>query len=163
MLNGHAKAKLVSLGVLGFGLVFCGAQQLSANGSAGSAAMAASPAVQEILSDGSVTIDEYESAFRDYASCMNEAGFSVAQHEPDANGVINYSISNEAVANGVDDECYDEHYNAVDTAFQVAREDSSSSAESLRECLRAEGIDPAETMTALLKQFESRGLDLGDC
>lgn len=154
---------LVSAVVLTLGLSGCASQPSAIDGLSGQVATAASPAVREALSGGSVTIDEYETAFRNYVSCMEVAGFSVAEHDPDANGVINYSISNDAVVDGADKECYDEHYGAVDTAYQVAHEDSSSSAEFLGDCLRDKGVDPADTMEERLTQFENEGLDIGEC
>ena len=132
-------------------------------GSSGDGAALSSPEVREAMSDGSVTIDEYQRAFRKYVGCMESAGFSVIENEADTNGVINYSISNDAVVNGADQECYDLHYGPVDSAYQVAHEDSGSSAEFLRACLRAEGITPADTMKGLLEQFETEGLDIGEC
>ena len=123
----------------------------------------ASPDVAAALSDGTVTYDEYESAYRSFVACMNEGGFEVIEHDPDANGVINYSVSNDAVAAGVDEACYDEHYGPVDQAFQIAHEDTSSSAEFLRTCLREQGIEPSDTMEGLLAQFEEEGIDIATC
>lgn len=60
----------------------------------------ASSEVTAALSDGTVTYDEYESAYRNFVACMNDGGFEVIEHDPDANGVINYSVSNDAVAAG---------------------------------------------------------------
>ena len=123
----------------------------------------ASSEVTAALSDGTVTYDEYESAYRNFVACMNDGGFEVIEHDPDANGVINYSVSNDAVAAGVDEACYNEHYGPGDQAFQIAHEDTSSSAEFLRTCLREHGIEPSDTMEGLLAQFEKEGIDIATC
>lgn len=157
------RLKLLPIVVLSVLLSGCAPDPGRTDSPSGEAGEPASPEVREALSDGLVTIDEYESAFRNYVACMKAAGFGVTEHDPDLNGVINYSISNDAVVNGVDENCYGSHYGPVDSAYQVANEDSGSSAEFLRNCLRENGIEPAETMEELLKQVEDEEIDLGAC
>lgn len=119
--------------------------------------------VAQAMADGNITFDEYEASFRSYVGCLRDAGYTVIEEPSDANGVFNYSVPAQAVNDGVDEKCYNELFGPVDAAYQVANEDTSATAETLRACLISAGITPAGSVDEMLAQLEAEGMDLIAC
>jgi hypothetical protein len=105
------------------------------------------------LSDGTVTQDEYNSAFEHYKACLAKAGFEIID-----NGVIDnvrqYLVPQAAEAGGVDDRCYVYNFGQVDAAWQIAHQDSSQEAADYRACLVGLKITPATTLVGMQAQID---------
>lgn len=119
--------------------------------------------VQEI-SDNIATADEYAAAFQRYSSCLNAAGFEL--HDVDTSqAVYKFSIPGPAVESGVDDDCYISEFKFVDILWQTTEENENNSetARIIRNCLREQGITPAEERDALSSQLRELNFDINDC
>jgi hypothetical protein len=114
------------------------------------------------LADGVVTQDEYRSGYERFATCMTEAGFPLAFVDTSPT-VIDYSTSQESETDGASPRCYTREFEQVDTAWQVANQDTSETASWLAECLTAKGIAPAPTLDEKVAQLDAAGLDATDC
>ncbi|MHA6695408.1 hypothetical protein [Homoserinimonas sp. A520] len=114
------------------------------------------------MSDGEITSDEYRAAFERFRSCLADGGYEVLM-QGEHNATVDYSIPSAAVDSGVDAECYDREFQQVDTTWQVAREDTSRSAQHIRDCLEANGIAPDETLTRMVKQVREAGISTASC
>lgn len=129
-----------------------------------SQAPGASPEQAAEIDDGVVTADEYETAFQRFRNCMSGAGFELADVE--FNGLLyDYSVPDAAVVDGVDVECYDSEFRYVDMIWQGSDEvqNSSETAELLRECLQSRGIEPATTLEEMDEQMRDAGIDPAEC
>ena len=113
------------------------------------------------LSDSQVTYDEYQSAFRRFAACVEGAGSSV-EKLGETNQVIDYRIP-ESAASGVSSRCYDREFRQVDARWQVSREDTSVQAARFRACLVKAGIEPKPTEREMFDQLVAAGIDTVGC
>ncbi|CAH0198801.1 hypothetical protein SRABI76_01962 [Microbacterium oxydans] len=109
-----------------------------------------------------VTYDEYQAAFTAYSSCLEDAGYSLRIDGED-NQTVQFSVPSGAVASGADQKCYDEHFASIDSAWQLARIDTSNSARILRACLEGLGLVPADTYEEMNKQLFDAGEDPSVC
>ena len=121
-----------------------------------------SPTQSDAMADGIVTADEYEAGYQRYAACMSNAGYEVHEAERE-NDVITYFVTSDAVDSGADGECYNAEFLFVDQTWQVAHENTSESAQVLRECLIRLGFEPAETVPEMTEQFGQNGLSIEQC
>ena len=114
------------------------------------------------MADGVVTHDEYVMAYQRFSACMSEAGFPLAF--VDLSGtIIDYSTTQESETDGASPRCYGREFELVDTAWQVANQDSSETARFYGECLEARGITPAPTLDEKLAQLKAAGIPLDGC
>lgn len=121
-----------------------------------------SPRQRSALADGDITWDEYESGFNDYRACLQKEGYSLV--DPHRVGdVFEAGVPGPAVESGVNDQCYAYTWQDVDTAWQVAHEDTSSSAEIVAACLRAHGIEPQTSYQRNLGLMEANHLSVDQC
>ena len=109
-----------------------------------------------------VTYDEYQAAFSAYSSCLEDAGYSLRIDGED-NQTVQFSVPSGAVDSGVDKTCYEEHFASIDSAWQLARIDTSNSARILRACLEGLGLVPADTYEEMNKQLFDAGEDPSVC
>ncbi|CAN7421703.1 hypothetical protein LJR045_002708 [Microbacterium sp. LjRoot45] len=114
------------------------------------------------LEDGTVTRDEYDAAFRRYESCITEAGFALVEVREEYQ-VIRYSVPNEAVVSGVDDDCYNGEFVLVDSQWQVSVEDVGEVASLLAGCLIEAGLDSSGTKAEKEQRLESAGISIDAC
>ncbi|MDD9206556.1 hypothetical protein PU560_08765 [Georgenia sp. 10Sc9-8] len=119
------------------------------------------------LSDRTVTRDEYEAAFQRYGDCMSAAGFEV-QYVGLTDHVHHYVVSNAAVEDGADAECYEAEYHYVDMLWQgndlvQNARDAAPAAPVMQECLRERGIEPGDTAGEVDNQLRQAGIDLSQC
>lgn len=123
-----------------------------------------SPSAQQLaaMSDGEITSDEYQAAFQRYQSCLAAEGYDILV-DGENNATIDYSIPSAAVDSGVEGDCYDQEFRQVDVTWQVAREDSSRSAEFIRDCLIANGVAPGESLQGMVQQLREAGIDTTSC
>lgn len=130
--------------------------------SSGPATIAESAALRAALADGKVTFDEYQAGFARYTACMEGAGYSLDNvHEQ--NMVMVYAVPAAAVTSGVDERCYRAEFGPLDSNWQVQRQDSSGSADIMRQCLRKRGITPADTVAGMTTQMTDAGISPQDC
>lgn len=117
---------------------------------------------QAALADGEVSEDEYQEGFRRFQACMSDAGYELLV--PEQQGIIiEYSIPQAGVDSGADAECYDREYRELDMMWQLAHQDSSPTAEVLRDCLVAHGIPPEDTVNEMVDQLEDAGIEQSEC
>lgn len=114
----------------------------------------------QAIEDGVVDQAEYDAAFRRYSSCMEQAGYAVAQTGMDG-AIIEYAFS--ADGEGADARCYSLELEQVDVMWQMAHQDGTDNAEWTRVCLEAHGIVPADTMDEMVDQMTEFGLTGADC
>ncbi|UOE43593.1 hypothetical protein [Agromyces larvae] len=114
------------------------------------------------LSDEVVTEAEYRDGFTRYRSCMSERGYEVLVTDEDAT-VISYSVPGKAHDDGTDRTCYQSEFIGIDQRWQLSHPDDTSTAEVLRHCLDARGIDSADTLDGLVAQLEEADIDLAEC
>lgn len=114
------------------------------------------------LSDGKVSQDDYEAGYRRFADCMASAGFTLLD-----NGVTydlhRFGIPSEAVDSGDDKRCYSLEFEAIDSAWQIAHEDTSETAGLIKACLIAAGVAPKSTMKEMNDQLTAADLDFAQC
>lgn len=114
------------------------------------------------LARGAVDHDAYLAGFQRYSACLEAYGFALA-HVGEDGPLLDYSIPADAVDSGADDECYLREFEPLDTAWQVANEDTSNWAQTARECLRERGIEPAATLAEMTEQLADAGVDHVEC
>ncbi len=114
------------------------------------------------INDGDISADEYEAGFRRYRGCLAAAGYDLVINE-EFNDTISYGVPAAAVESGVDQECYETEFSKIDEMWQLAREDTSYSAQVLRDCLVANGVTPEDTMEELVEQIRESGIALESC
>lgn len=105
------------------------------------AGCAASPSETAELEN--VTENQYRAAFEEFAACMDDAGYPVIVRD-DSGTVIQYSIPGTVVGTPTESDCYNP-FQPIDTAWQIANEDTSEGALHVRVCLEEHGIDPVGT------------------
>jgi hypothetical protein len=122
-----------------------------------------SEAQAEAMADGVVTREEYVAGFDRFKACMIGAGYHVDGGNRQA-PIISYAIPSAAVDDGTERRCYEPEYMLIDTEWQLAHEDESSSTEFLRQCLREHGIEPAYPSAEVDQQLADNSIDpLEDC
>ncbi len=104
-----------------------------------------------------VTEDQYRAAFNEFADCMMNAGYPVIVRD-DSGTVIQYSIPGTVVGTEVETECYGP-FQPIDTAWQIANEDTSEAALQVRACLVEQGIEPAGTASGDWQQVVENDLE----
>ncbi|HEV7741234.1 MAG TPA: hypothetical protein VGO65_02345 [Pseudolysinimonas sp.] len=123
-----------------------------------------SAAQQSEIDDGLATWEEYQAAFARYAACSEAAGYPLEGYQTLENTQrIVYGPSNAGVESGSDRICYAAEFQEVDVLWQLAHEDTSQTAQFLRDCLQDHGIDPPETMQEILVAVHDAGLSTEDC
>jgi len=121
-----------------------------------------SAALAESLADQEVSYDDYLAGFERFSSCMESEGYPLLIGD-EVNMVVDYSVVEAAVVNGIEEYCYGREFEPLDVSWQIQREDTSEGAEMIRVCLRENGIDPAQTMAELTQQLESAGIATETC
>lgn len=124
----------------------------------------------DILNKGPIEREDYESAFLDFVSCVEEDGYTVEYTSLDDN-VIKYSMRVEADPN---EYCYTSHFVHIDADWQVAQpEDYYDEQKFYINCLEKHDVEPAyaeatdteeegvqrERLDALLEQVETHNAD----
>jgi hypothetical protein len=117
---------------------------------------------RDAVKDRVVTPDEYHAAYRRFASCMSQAGYTLIE-EGEERGVLKYSVPGTAVASGVDEKCYNQEFSAVDESWQLAHEEESEGAEVLRACLKKFGLEPGANNAERQQILEKAGHTLQEC
>lgn len=120
--------------------------------------------LEAALQNGDVGYDAYLAGFQRYSACLAAAGHTILMRgEESGQPLLQYSIPGSAVDSGADEECYHREFEPLDTAWQIANEDSSLWAETARECLRARGYEPAETLAEMNDQLAAAGIEHLEC
>lgn len=123
---------------------------------------AISPIQSSELSNGTVTFDEYQAAFRRFTACAQQAGFNVSVGSLQYN-VYNYRLTEAAANSKQVEHCYDFEFGQVDTAWQVANENTSSTSVHLSECLKKQGIPVPSTVKKMVELLEQASIDPTTC
>lgn len=122
-----------------------------------------SEAQAEAMADDVVTREEYVAGFDRFKACMIGAGYHVDGGNRQA-PIISYAIPSASVDDGTERRCYEPEYMLIDTEWQLAHLDDSSSTEFLRQCLRERGIEPAYPRAEVDQQLIANGIDpIEDC
>ena len=108
-----------------------------------------------------VTQAQYDAAFFDFADCLRREGHVVLYTRGEY--LMDMSIPNDAVADGSFADCYTRHFMATDSAWQLANEHRSPTQQRLRDCLRALGVDPEESIVGVQRQLEDHRVDVPAC
>lgn len=111
----------------------------------------------EPTADVTVTEAQYRQAFENFAECMSAGGFELVAVD-DSDVVIDYSFPTEAIAAGVEPECYGK-FEQIDAAWQVQNSYDDASSQQVRECLIDAGITPEGTVEGEYAQLVDGGLD----
>lgn len=117
---------------------------------------------QASLGDGEISQDEYRAGFRRFQACLAAAGYEILL-QGESNSTIQYSLPAAAVDSGTDAVCYDREFHQIDQMWQLAHEDTSHSADVLRECLSENGIAPKETLREMADQLADAGISQSTC
>lgn len=152
--------KLASVGALC--LILAGGY--AAAGATEAPATVSGPSSQQLaaMSDGHVAADEYRAALERFRSCLADGGYEVLV-QGEYNGTMDYSIPSAAVDSGVDGTCYEREFTQVDTAWQLAHEDTSRSAQLVRDCLESNGIALQGTLAGMVEQLREAGISTRSC
>lgn len=121
-----------------------------------------STAQADALSDEKVTYEEYREGFKRYSECIEAGGYSLIGVE-EVNQIFSYAVLDIAVFDGVESDCYVREFEYLDIYWQVANQDSSETADVIRECLSSNGHDPKIALDDMLTQLEEAGLTDQDC
>jgi hypothetical protein len=121
-----------------------------------------SDALRAALAGGDIDYDKYIEGYRRFSTCMRAAGFPLTM-ESENNLVMDFAVVGEAVFDGTEAECYEREFAPLDIAWQLHQEDTSESAEILRQCLIKRGIVPEATVAAMTEQMSEEGIPLEDC
>lgn len=112
------------------------------------------------LSDSTVTEEEYRAGFQRFSACLNSAGVKLADVK-DSGVVISYAYP--TAAEEVASECYQSEFGQLDSSWQLANEDQSATTQLLQDCLREQGIEPAQTAAEVSKQLAEANIDIASC
>jgi hypothetical protein len=111
---------------------------------------------------GEVDYDSYFAGFQRYSDCLAAEGHGLIVH--DAGGsIVDYGVPEAAVSSGADEYCYTREFAPLDSAWQIANEESSEWAELLRACLQERGVVPAATLAEMEDQRERAGVGPEEC
>lgn len=124
----------------------------------------ASEAQAAEISDRVATADEYQAGFQRYRECLSAAGFELTGVEF-TNSVYEFGVPNAAVEDGADEVCYVSEFRYTDMLWQNtdAVQNSSDTAQLLRECLQERGIEPRDSLEELEEQLSGAGIELPEC
>jgi hypothetical protein len=125
-------------------------------------AITASAEQEQAIADGHVTEGEYKAGFARYEACMKKEGYELVGVKQ-ADYLITYSITNEAVATGADDRCYIGEFQQLDASWQIANEDRSITTKMYQKCLSERGIRADTTAKGVWKQINDAGIPPEDC
>jgi hypothetical protein len=117
---------------------------------------------ESMLSDGTVTAEEYRAAFDTFSTCMTDAGYPLLAVN-DTRTIISYSIESAAVDSGEERDCYANHFKLVDMEWQGANEDTSQTADFVRQCLIDHGVAPAPTLKEMEQQLRAISVEIPQC
>ncbi len=112
--------------------------------------------------ESEVDYDSYLSGFQRYSACLEAEGYRPIVHDADP-PIVNYSVSEAAVSSGVDERCYIREFAPLDSAWQIANEDGSEWAETLRRCLAERGFNPAGSLAGMEEQRTMAGISPEEC
>lgn len=115
---------------------------------------------RDALADRSVTFDEYQTGFDAYRTCLKEQGIELQSVGMDGD-LIDFRIPGEP--SKVDEDCYSFNWEQVDDAWQIAHQDTSPSAELVKECLEHFGATPKAAYTENLDLLTGLGKTFADC
>ena len=116
--------------------------------------------IQE-LADGVVTPAEYRSSFRRFRECLSEAGFELANIE-DRGARIEYAVPGNAVASGVEPECYEREFSLIDSEWQASNDDPVKR-NFMERCIQANGLKVPSTYDELTQLMASPQVDTSLC
>jgi hypothetical protein len=114
------------------------------------------------LADGAVDYDEYHEGARRHIACLAAAGYEVLMEE-ETFDLVNFGTPEEAVLSGVDEECYQLEWKAVDMAWQEAHWETSETAFLMAECLESNGLPVPGTVAEKDAALKAAGIALEDC
>lgn len=111
---------------------------------------------------GQIDYDTYLAGFQRYSSCLAAEGHGLVVR--DAGGlIVDYGVPGAAVSSGADEYCYTREFAPLDSAWQLANEDSSEWAELLRACLQERGVVPGPSLAEMEDQRERAGVGPEEC
>ena len=81
-----------------------------------------SPAQAWAFEDDRIDLGEYQTAFSIFEDCVRESGSELFDKQTDpTSGQVSYGIAESQLA--IHDQCYGEHFEAIDMVFQTTNED----------------------------------------
>lgn len=123
---------------------------------------AVSPEQRDALANGDVTYEEYQAGFQRFAACMDESGFPLV-NVAESGRVLSFGVPEGAVLNGSEARCYEREFEQLDIGWQLENEDTSDTARWIAECVRENGMPPADTVAEMMEQLEALGIDPNQC
>jgi hypothetical protein len=114
------------------------------------------------IASGSVDHDDYVQGFLRYSSCLRESGHEIVRLG-EKGPLLDYAIPESAVSSGDDERCYRQEFERVDDMWQLANEDASAWAETLRACLRDRGVEPEGSVPEMEQRLVDSGSDAVTC
>lgn len=121
-----------------------------------------SPEQSEVVARGTATNEEYQASFERFVACAAEAGFTISSTGI-SYGVIDYQMTTDASESPEVQSCYAFEFEQVDQMWQVQNEDRSETAEMLKACLSAEGLQVPEHLAERRQAVEEAGLSFDYC
>lgn len=125
------------------------------------AAIEESAELRDAMESG-VDFDSYLAGFQRFSACLESEGYGLVVHDADP-PVVDYSIPEAAVDAGAEERCYIREFAPLDSAWQVANEDSSEWAEILRRCLGERGLAPADSLVDMEAQRTAADISPEEC
>jgi len=119
----------VAVGVVAVVVAGCGVPNSPgpASGPANPVAPESIPAPQRAaLSDGKVTLAEYQAAYAEFMSCVRAGGGHLEEIGRDASGIITYRVGGRLGApdkpnlTSVEGRCYHDNFDSVEVAFELS-------------------------------------------
>jgi hypothetical protein len=121
-----------------------------------------SPQQREALKDGVVSWDEYEAGFTAYRTCLGKHGYKML--DPHVEGdLFEFSVPLDADDSNVDQKCYSYTWSRVDDEWQLAHEDTSPSAQVVKNCLLQLGRTPSSSFQSNVRLLQESGMRVEDC
>lgn len=117
-----------------------------------------SEALAAAVAEGEINHDTYLAGYRRFAACMRDAGTPLVM-ESEVNLVMTYSV----VPGAAEEKCYASEFEPLDIAWQIHQENTSASAETIRNCLNRNGVAPEPTLSQMTQQLVDEGIPLEDC
>jgi hypothetical protein len=113
-------AALGVVALIGILLSGCSGDSDRASGSdSGGELSASSPEVRAALEDGEISRDEYDAAYRRFASCMDSGGAPLTEYPMEEDTYI-FGYTDAAKQSGLYDDCYGYEFQGVDVEWQLA-------------------------------------------
>ena len=118
------------------------------------------------IADNHVTREEYEAAFRRFATCMEGAGGDLQSSDMN-DEMISYSYTTLEIH----DRCYDAEYREIDAMWQLDAIDHAPGIAAYSACLEAtsvapeidEALKPYDLFVSLSRQMDDNNLSEPDC